>query len=366
MKNKGVPVLFLSLLVISLFAVVILQTAMVSAGIYTDDGSGTLCVKEGKEDCPKGYQCEVIPDSEISNDYWRCVLASSGYSPSGSGTNTGNNRCQLDPKKDYTPGTTGTVFDATQLSSLTKVVDFDSDNIRAWVISWETGGSNSIDAVFVKYMLLLIIIIFVYSALGYANFPESVFLRGALSFVVGFLATFAISPNEIIGIMTSYTALGVTLGLFVPVFVLGAISLFTAATLNPWGIYMQKVLWYFYSIYLFLTTGGSLFATYALGTVDSNGATTGLFGSLSCYAVKFFSFFIKPTIVMDGGQRTILGMLFISSIVIYWVLARNNKLIINWGARMKTDSEAEVLKEQLKKQDIKRKAESDSLGGQNK
>ena len=75
-----------------------------------------------------------------------------------------------------------------------------------------------------------------------------------------------ISKEEIITAMTSYTALGIALIVFFPILVLGFFTLVVASKASPMGIFIQRILWLIYSVYLFIKAGTVAFLKYSITT----------------------------------------------------------------------------------------------------
>ena len=124
-----------------------------------------------------------------------------------------------------------------------------------------------------KWLLLFLVIILVYSSLTYASFPESLSLRIVTSVIIGFLSTFLITTSELLTMLNSYTALGVTLGVFFPIMILGFFTIMVSSTANPMGIFLQKIAWVIYSGYLFIKTFGLLVIRRRMDIIAS-GTTT--------------------------------------------------------------------------------------------
>lgn len=126
------------------------------------------------------------------------------------------------------------------------------------VAIWETGLTDAnygLIGNLLKYLVLILVIILVYSALMYVKFPESNSLKLLLAVVIGVIATFAITSAELLSALHSYTAMGVTLILFFPILILGFLTIMVASVANPFGIFLQRIMWLIYSIYLFIKTG---------------------------------------------------------------------------------------------------------------
>jgi len=116
-----------------------------------------------------------------------------------------------------------------------------------------------------KFMLLGLVILLVYSALTFAQFPENGVYRLSTAITIGFLSTFLVTTQELLTMLSSYTALGVTLGVFLPIMILGFFTMMVANSSHPMGIFVQKIAWVIYSGYLFIKTFGLLWLRRKLG-----------------------------------------------------------------------------------------------------
>jgi hypothetical protein len=126
--------------------------------------------------------------------------------------------------------------------------------------NWEKGD---IDVTIVKYLFFFLILFLVTSILHLMQFPPQPFLRLIISAIVSFLAIAYITPGEIFALMTSYTALGLTLisilpflilflataAIYVPRFRIGRIAA-SGPTINYMRVLMIILLWTFYAVYI--------------------------------------------------------------------------------------------------------------------
>jgi hypothetical protein len=94
--------------------------------------------------------------------------------------------------------------------------------ISEFFTKWNTGN---LDINISKYLFWITIMLLIFSALKFANFPSfpkadgksgGGFLQFILALVVSFLATAFITPEEVFVMLTSYSALGLTLGSILP------------------------------------------------------------------------------------------------------------------------------------------------------
>jgi len=107
----------------------------------------------------------------------------------------------------------------------------------------------------VKYFLLILIILLVYSGFSYMDFPENPIIRGIMSAVVGFLATFLIATNELITGLLGYSALGLTGFIILPILALLAITFVVASKSDPVGMFLSRIIWGIYGFALLIKAG---------------------------------------------------------------------------------------------------------------
>ncbi len=208
------------------------------------------------------------------------------------------------------------------------------NTINVWKGTADVGAMASV----AKLFLLFLVIILVFSALNSADFPESDIVKVLLSFVVGFLGTVLISNNEVISILQSYSALGVTLTLFFPILILGFFSVVVASKANPIGIYLQRIMWLIYSIYLFIRSGFLL-----LARVVSDKTGDGYESARNVIA-----FFIKDASKIQT-DNTILTILLLVSVAVFIFFVIMNKHFIKWLAEEKTEAASLAHKTKLDK-----------------
>lgn len=113
---------------------------------------------------------------------------------------------------------------------------------------WEGGQlSTSVAKVIFFVIISLLIYLIIYSTLGEKHNN----LIAIISFLIGFLTTAYITPQEVFSLLNSYTALGLTLITLVPLIILGFITYFAAVKGTPFDIiqYFGWILFAVYSLY---------------------------------------------------------------------------------------------------------------------
>ncbi|MBW6442772.1 hypothetical protein K0A97_03280 [Patescibacteria group bacterium] len=114
---------------------------------------------------------------------------------------------------------------------------------------WSSGGLKVSIA---KYFFWIIVTMLVTTILNFAKFPKNGFIQFILGLIISFLATAYITPDEVFAALTLYTALGLTLSVVLPFFI---IIFFSAMLLSNEKIsdisigrvVMQVMLWLFFT-----------------------------------------------------------------------------------------------------------------------
>ena len=228
---------------------------------------------------------------------------------------------------------------------------------------WELGidKDKGLDGVTIKYLFLALVIMLIYSALTYVNFPDSFtntssgIVRFIISFITGALATFAITTNELLSILQSYTALGITLSLFFPIAILLFFTLVTARKASPIGIFASRILWIIYATYLLIKSSIVFFATRAV----SQGAETAF---LESNITRYFIGDSIPTLIQNKAyDPTITIIVLIISISIFAIFVFGGKWIQAWLAKEERDAEIEAQKAMIQRSHAYDKARSEQL-----
>ncbi len=132
---------------------------------------------------------------------------------------------------------------------------------------WSVQGKEGVNTAFIKILVLLLVIVLFYSIFSYVNFPESRVLQFIIALVLGVLSTLLISSEELYAALISYQALGISITLFFPIFVLSLYT-FVVATRNNNGIGLltQQILWIIFGAYLFLRSAVIVFLKWAVAS----------------------------------------------------------------------------------------------------
>lgn len=237
----------------------------------------------------------------------------------------------------------------------------------------------------VKYFALLLIIILVYSALSSAQFPSNGALRLILAIAVGFLATFLITTNELITALESYKAMGVALIIFFPIMILAFFTLIVAGKANPIGIYIQKILWLIYSVFLFFKSGVLYILTYYV-KVDSQGnllylqqvvqegaewvvkeAPNGVTAEAGGALPDWLGFFLPAkdpsqlAQILTRNDGLTLGVLLVVAIGVFIIMVLGNHYVVAWFEKERRDAAIEAQKSRIEKSAAYDKLRSEAM-----
>lgn len=235
-------------------------------------------------------------------------------------------------------------------------------------VNWSSPNDVAWAATFIKYFLLLLIIILLWSSMSYVNFPKNVIFKIVMAVLVGFLLTFMISGSEIITAMTSFSAAGIALIVFFPIFVLFIFTLLVAAKSDPFGMFTQRILWIIYGLFLIFRAGSmALFRYYAVGMktpgswADPNNG--GLFSSI----VQFFLGDAQSYAYAQYASPALITTLFIVGIMVLVIMgSKSNEAITHWIGHEKRAMELEGYKGDLDRSKKKIKADSEFMQNEGK
>lgn len=133
-------------------------------------------------------------------------------------------------------------------STLGAGTSFISDLFTQW-------SAGQLDVNIAKYLFWLMLTGLIWGALSFAKFPPNGFFQALIAIPVGFLATAYITPTEVFTILTSYTALGITLTFILPFIILLFVSAMLLSNekirqMSIPKIMMEVFLWIFYMVVL--------------------------------------------------------------------------------------------------------------------
>jgi hypothetical protein len=228
-------------------------------------------------------------------------------------------------------------------------------------------GSTKPDDALMKILFLCLVVLLIYSALAYANFPDSFgggsgFVRFLLSLVTGILATLYITPKEVFSLMQSYTALGVALITFFPIMILLFFTIVVARKASPIGIFSQKLLWLGYSLYLFFR---SLIITILVSTCKVDTASKSLTCDKSGVFASFVEFFYRDTTylnqIVTSGDTMISFVTLIVAIGVFVIFVLSGKPVVAWMQKEARDAEIESQKMMLERSHAYDKARAEQM-----
>jgi hypothetical protein len=233
------------------------------------------------------------------------------------------------------------------------------DNFRrlAFVDLWLGGyksGHFEIAGTFVKVMLLLLMIILVQCALNYVKFPENTFAQVLISIIVGILATFLVSTEALLTSLTSFTALGTAIWIFLPILILTFFTIMVSASAAPFGILIQKILWLIYSVYTFIS--GLVIFSLAQSKAGSEIA-----GSLTKYIIN--PLYGADSVVLEGmksnADAPTAVLLVVVSIFVFVIAVVKGDFLTHWLAKEKMDADLMKFQGDVERQSAKRRIEAE-------
>lgn len=230
-----------------------------------------------------------------------------------------------------------------------------------------------------KYLVLILVIILAYSSFSSVEFPSNIVLRLVISAVVGFLATFLITTAELITMLFSYNALAVTFTVFLPILILAFFTMVVSSKANPIGIYIQKIVWVIYSVYLFI----KCYTLWIIPTVVSKVelvADKGVYwydtaGTKMTEALPWYVQAVWPTgepaqeyaaaqsILNSGQDSTMLIVLIITAVMIFVIMVLGNKYVDRWFEHQKLEAEKEAFKMKTQRSSEKMDIDAKALQG---
>ncbi|VVB84078.1 Uncharacterised protein [uncultured archaeon] len=115
---------------------------------------------------------------------------------------------------------------------------------------WQGG---QLDVNIAKYLFWLMLTGVIWAALSFAKFPENGALQALIAIPVGFLATAYITPAEVFTVLTSYTALGITLTFLIPFIIMIFVSAMLAGNekiskMSVPKVLIEMLLWIFFLV----------------------------------------------------------------------------------------------------------------------
>ena len=159
-----------------------------------------------------------------------------------------------------------------------------TNNFKGFIQRWIVGPFESgkgLDVKIAKYLLFFVVTIFLWSVLNFSSFPPNRFFQFLIAVPVAFLSVAYITPEEIFSILTTYTALGMTLSVILPfiAILLTAAMILSVAKISQMTvgkILIQQVIWLFWVGYLLY----KLITGYGEGNDMSTGANIVIYAVL--------------------------------------------------------------------------------------
>lgn len=196
--------------------------------------------------------------------------------------------------------------------------------------------SSSFDLVLVKYVFFIFLILLLYSSFSSFNFPESEILKILFSIICSALFLSSFGPSFFIALRSNFLAVPFSLLIIFPALILGVFSFFVVRFDNfIFGI-LQRFFWGIYFGYLAVASGLKFFFGFS-----------GLFGDVRIFSLlwgyyeNLFAGFEK---ISSGFGVLGLFVLFLSSLVLFWLGFVKNQFVLNSFSKV-IDSSNELRQE---------------------
>jgi hypothetical protein len=154
--------------------------------------------------------------------------------------------------------------------------------------------------------------------------------------------------------LTSFTALGTAIWIFLPILILTFFTIMVSASAAPFGILIQKILWVAYSVYTFL----SGIVIFSLAQAKSGNAVA-----------KFFNdWIVQPlygnnSTLLEGmkanADATTAVLLVVVSIFVFIIAVVKGDFLSHWLAKEKMDAELMKFEDSVERQAAKRRIEAE-------
>ncbi|MEK6911161.1 MAG: hypothetical protein AABW82_05300 [Nanoarchaeota archaeon] len=240
---------------------------------------------------------------------------------------------------------------------------FSMERLRnlALVDLWLKGYNSanfSLAGELVKVLLLILIVLLVHSALSYAEFLHGG-VRFVVSIIIGLLATFLVSTEALLSSLTSFTALGTAIWIFLPILVLTFFTIMVASSAAPFGMLIQRILWLVYSVYTFLS-GIVIFS------LAQSKAGSGIAIFLNTYIVN--PLYGGANSAVLTGMRTNADaptaiLLMVVSIMVFFIAVVKAPFAEAWLAKLARDEKIMKYQDEIEKAAAKRRTDAKDVDG---
>ena len=240
--------------------------------------------------------------------------------------------------------------------------------------NWEKG--EGVGETGAKWLFLILIAALIYAVFTSISFPDNVIIRLIISIIVSFLATFLLTPGEIYGLLASYTGLGITISLFLPIIILVFLTIVVSAKGAPIGVFFTKILWLIYGVYMLLKGALIFMAKEGLGVIKSgideagspiyraaeNGGKQVLDGDWEAWFEPVIQVISEEMYAQAYLASAGIGILMfvIGAAAIYFGVMKSNWLDA-WIKKGMTESQVATYKDKLKKSTEFTKAQAEAL-----
>ena len=199
---------------------------------------------------------------------------------------------------------------------------------------------------YVRFFIFIVFAALFFSTFAFVNFPPGFIFKSLFSIVLTFLVTLLIPVEDYAFFLIGFSSLGVAISLFVPILILSFVSYSLAINLGGWGGYfLQRILWLFYSFYLFIKT-------LLLGR--------GIVGPIIVGRLDFLPDWILTLMVGPRASVAMFVLHFFIFIFVFYTFFWKNKEIIEALERQKESFKFDKYQQELKQAEQKRKIWAES------
>lgn len=204
---------------------------------------------------------------------------------------------------------------------------------------WGIQTNQDFNIILLKYFLLLMFFALIYGILSFMKFFDNSAIRIGIAIIISILLSLTINPNEMASTIILYKSLYLTIILFFPLLVIGTLTFKALEKFDSFGIFLQKILWGIYGLYLlFISIGILLFSNNFLKGLNEIFPFNYLWTYLFKYIWMFYEFFG----ILKEDNITGFLLLIVSLLILYFMIINNEqstKIMKDWI------KDAKILKE---------------------
>ncbi|PIN89237.1 hypothetical protein COU57_06275 [Candidatus Pacearchaeota archaeon CG10_big_fil_rev_8_21_14_0_10_32_14] len=195
---------------------------------------------------------------------------------------------------------------------------------------------------FGKLFIFGIIVLFIFSSLHFSKLFDSLALNLFISIVVGFLISILIPQSEINSMVISYNAVAISFITFLPIILIGFFTISVTKKGSLLGMFIQKILWFALSAYLFIKTASILIVKILLEK-----------DIMKDNLIPIFKFILGQNInqVAQESHMITLIVLLVVSIALFKITVISNEKLISKISNALSDAEVQQKMSEYKKAD---------------